>query len=111
LQKYNFTDTFDMTLACKQRRLHDDYGETVMKSVLGAVALCALFAGFAQAEVSDRIVAADVPPQVLYENIVTAATSMCREGANKKTVAEINRPSLTLYAQTTSPSDIGKRDT
>jgi hypothetical protein len=97
-----------------------------MKSLLGAVALCALFAGFAQAEVSDRIVAADVPPQVLYENIVNAATSMCREGANsgevfnvsrcvtvvvEKTVAEINRPSLTLYAQTTSPSDIGKRDT
>lgn len=96
-----------------------------MKSLIGALAFCALMAGTAQAEVKDRVVAADVSPQVLYQEIVVAATSMCREAANsgevfnvsrcvdivvEKTVAEVNRPSLTSYAQTTTPAQVTKRD-
>lgn len=96
-----------------------------MKILLGAYAFCALIAGTAQAEVQDRIVPADVSPEVLYQGIVQAATAMCREGAaagevfdvNRcvtvvvaKTVAEVNKPSLTMYAQTTTPAQATKRD-
>jgi antirestriction protein ArdC len=99
-------------------------GVNEMKTLLGAVALCALIAGSAQAEVQDRVVSADVPPQVLYQGIVTAATDMCREAADSgdvfdvnrcvavvvaKTVAEVNKPSLTMYAQTTTPAAVAKR--
>jgi hypothetical protein len=80
-----------------------------------ALALAASFgmASVAHAEVQDRVIAANVEPSVLYQQIVVAAASMCREAdaageivnVNKcikivtaKTVAEINRPSLTSYA-------------
>lgn len=96
-----------------------------MKTLLGAISLCALLAGTAQAQVNDRIVSANVAPQVLYKSIVDAATSMCQEGANAgevfnvnrcvavvvaKTVAEVNRPSLSMYAQTTTPIEAAKRN-
>jgi hypothetical protein len=96
-----------------------------MRILMSAVALCAIMAGTAQADVQDRVVSADVSPQVLYQGIVAAATAMCREGADKgevfnvsrcvavvvdKTVAEINRPSLTSYAQTTTPAQAAKRE-
>jgi hypothetical protein len=96
-----------------------------MKTLLGAVAFCALIAGAAQAEVQDRVVAADVSPQELYQGIVVAATAMCREAADAgevfnvnrcvtivvaKTVAEVNKPSLTMYAQTTTPAAAAKRE-
>jgi hypothetical protein len=96
-----------------------------MKTLFGAIALCALCASGAQAEIADRVVPADVPPQVLYQNIVVAAASMCQEAANagevfdvpkcvdvvvEETVREINRPSLTLFAQTTTPAEITRRN-
>jgi hypothetical protein len=105
-------------LALKQRRL-------TMKFLIGMAALCTAMAGSAQAQVQDRVLSADAPPQVLYEQIVGAATSMCREAADNgevfnihrcvevvvdKTVAEVNSPSLTSYAQTTTPAEVAKRN-
>jgi hypothetical protein len=100
-------------------------GRLMMKILVGAVALCALIAGTAQAEVQDRVVPANVSPQVLYQEIVAAATDMCQEAAANgevfnvnrcvvfvvdKTIAEVNKPGLTLYAQTTTPALAAKRD-
>jgi hypothetical protein len=105
-------------LALKQRRL-------TMKFLIGMAALCTAMSGSAQAEVQDRVLSADAPPQVLYEQIVGAAISMCREAADigevfnvhrcvefvvDKTVAEVNSPSLTSYAQTTTPAEVAKRN-
>jgi hypothetical protein len=73
----------------------------------------------ALADVKDRVISANVAPEVLYQRIVTTATAMCREAeaagevANlsqcvdvvvARTVAEINRPNLTSYARAILPS-------
>lgn len=91
-----------------------------MKILLSAIAICGLFAPAAYADVQDRVIAADVPPEVLYQEIVTTAKSMCREAADNgevfninrcteivvaKTIAEINRPNLTRYARTTTTAE------
>jgi hypothetical protein len=96
----------------------------MMKAFSGKVltlALAASFgvAGVAQAEVQDRVIAANVEPAILYQEIVKAATTMCNEAdaigevvhvndcvriVVAKTVSEINRPSLTLYARLNTPT-------
>lgn len=97
----------------------------MMKNTLGKVFVVMAVAvgigapSFALADVKDRVVAANVAPEVLYQRIVTTATAMCREAeaagevANlgqcvdvvvARTVAEINRPNLTSYARANLPS-------
>ena len=90
-----------------------------MKTLVAALFISATVSGFAHAEVKDRTIPADVTPHALYLSIVGTATAMCQEAASKgevvnvgqcveivveKTISEINRPSLTSYAQTTSPA-------
>ena len=73
----------------------------------------------AQADVSDRAIAASASPQVLFQQIVVTATAMCNEAAGKgevfnvtrcvdvvvaRTVEELNRPPLTAYALVARPS-------
>jgi hypothetical protein len=83
--------------------------------VASAVLACMMMAGTAQAQTQDRFVSNDVPADVLYKQIVAAATDICREAIASgetlnlrrctavvvaKTVAEANLPSLTTYANT-----------
>jgi hypothetical protein len=94
-----------------------------MKNIIYAVAMCGLLVGTARAEVQDRVLTANVAPEVLYQEIVATAKTMCNEAANRgevfevnrcvdvvvaKTVAEINRPSLSQYAARITPADVSK---
>ena len=87
---------------------------------LFAVALCAAaITSNAQADVSDRAIAANAAPDVLFQQIVVTATSMCNEAAAKgevfnvtrcvdvvvaRTVDELNRPTLTAFALNARPA-------
>jgi hypothetical protein len=98
-------------------------GEPGMKKTFTALMSAAIFSaalvGGAQAEIADRTIAADAAPEVLFQQIVTAATVMCHEAAAKgetfhitrcvdvvvaRTVEELNKPTLTAYAMATRPA-------
>jgi hypothetical protein len=87
---------------------------SVGKALILAIAFGAFVPGIAQADVKDRVLVANVAPNVLYQQIVQAATAMCREADSAgevasvkqcveivvaKTISEINTPSLTAYAR------------
>jgi hypothetical protein len=88
--------------------------DSVVKLGTCALLLCSMVAGTARAETADRVLSVDVPTDVMYQQIVSAATDMCRDAVASgetvnqrrctavvvaKTIAEANLPSLTLYAQ------------
>jgi hypothetical protein len=94
-----------------------------MKILFKKLACAAVFSaacvGGAQAEVTDRTISANAAPEVLFQQIVVTATSMCNEAAGKgevfdvsrcvdvvvaRTVEELNRPTLTAYALVARPA-------
>jgi hypothetical protein len=90
-----------------------------LKKIIGLAALCVAFSSGAQAEVLDRTIAANASPEVLFQQIVVTATSMCNEAAGQgevfnvgkcvdvvvaRTVEELNRPTLTAYALMARPA-------
>jgi hypothetical protein len=77
-----------------------------------AISFCA--ATSVQAEVQDRIITVSGSPAAQYAQIVDTATAMCREAASQnevfdvrrcvkivvaETIAEINQPQLSQFAQ------------
>ncbi|MEN9855166.1 MAG: hypothetical protein RL186_731 [Pseudomonadota bacterium] len=94
------------------------------RSALALALLCAGFATTAQADVADQTIAADSNPEMLYERIVTTASSMCLDAARvgevvdvgqcveivvARTVAELNQADLTAIALNQSPTLIAAR--
>jgi hypothetical protein len=91
----------------------------LLKKVISAALVSAACFGGAHAEVVDRAISVSGSPEVLFQQIVVTATSMCNEAAGKgevfditrcvdvvvaRTVQELNRPNLTAYALVARPS-------